>query len=70
MGFSKHGDNGLLATVSTDNEHTVNIWNWRDCNVDGVDVPLASGIGKQGTPPQVRLRAVVVSASRIRTRTR
>eukprot|EP01047_Picozoa_sp_COSAG01_P010537 COSAG01_NODE_448_length_16920_cov_3570.438143_3_plen_195_part_00 len=53
MGFSKHGDNGLLATVSTDNEHTVNIWNWRDCNVDGVDVPLASGIGKQGTPPQV-----------------
>ena len=53
MGFSKTGTGDLLATVSTDNEHTINIWNWRDCRVDGVDVALATGIGKQGTPPQV-----------------
>ena len=53
MGFSQTGTGDLLATVSTDNEHTINIWNWRDCRVDGVDVPMATGIGKQGTPPQV-----------------
>ena len=53
MGFSQTGEGNLLATVSTDNEHTINIWNWRDCRADGVDVPLATGIGKQGTPPQV-----------------
>ena len=30
MGFSQTGEGNLLATVSTDNEHTINIWNWRD----------------------------------------
>jgi hypothetical protein len=44
MGFSQTGEGNLLATVSTDNEHTINIWNWRDCRADGVDVPLATGI--------------------------
>ena len=53
MGFSQTGTGDFLATVSTDNEHTINIWNWRDCRQDGVDIPLATAIGKQGTPPQV-----------------
>ena len=47
LAFSIHDDGIRLATVSTDNAHTVSLWDWR------VGKLLATGSGYNGQPPQV-----------------
>ena len=62
LAFSRCGEQDLLLTVSTDNEHTVNVWEWRRREEDrviggkvlkGNVVHLASKSSCAGVPPQV-----------------
>eukprot|EP01052_Picozoa_sp_SAG31_P055622 SAG31_NODE_15462_length_754_cov_0.838168_1_plen_206_part_10 len=47
LAFSVHDDGRRLATISTNNEHTVSLWDWR------TQKRLATGNGYSGQPPQV-----------------
>eukprot|EP01051_Picozoa_sp_SAG22_P010450 SAG22_NODE_943_length_6400_cov_3.214093_2_plen_86_part_00 len=55
------GNQDLLLTVSLDNQHTINVWEWRKRDPEGNVRLLASAASSQGTPPQVRASAAAAA---------